>query len=247
MDAVVQALYDADESRTTYGFVDDLVRISMSTPDCSLTSLDEVSTCFGPSCGTVAHRGWSSSSPGTAPRSLRCAPSTATVDRCGDDRRLLLDRRGAGSSATQAVPDLAAAVLCRHRRGSHRHANTPWRRGRGRWPAGRPSTTEADVKALRDAGWDEHPDLRDDGIHWLADARSRRSTPRSAPSPDAEIAALASPQVLEMVTWGRPVAAELRRALEDRGRGVRRGGGVARGDLVHPADDGLRPGRRRRR
>lgn len=71
--------------------------------------------------------------------------------------------------------------------------------------ASRPvSSTEADVAALRDAGWSDDEIFRATTFAALRMAFSTVNAALGA-RPDAELAALAPPEVGEVVTWGRPI------------------------------------------
>ena len=65
-------------------------------------------------------------------------------------------------------------------------------------------TTEADVQALRQAGWSDEEVFRATTFLALRMAFSTVNAALGA-RPDAELVELAPPEVSRLVTWGRPV------------------------------------------
>ena len=66
------------------------------------------------------------------------------------------------------------------------------------------TTTDSEVAALRDAGWDDEEIFRATTFVALRMAFSTVNASLGA-RPDAELAGLAPPEVAEVVTWGRPI------------------------------------------
>jgi alkylhydroperoxidase family enzyme len=76
-----------------------------------------------------------------------------------------------------------------------------WARGVARSPG---ATTDDDVAVLRDAGWSDQEIFRATTFVALRMAFSTVNAALGA-RPDAELRALAPPNVGELVTWGRPI------------------------------------------
>lgn len=177
----VEAKYDAD--RTAYGFVMNLSHLWAHQPEAH-TRLFELLGVVG---GDLSFR----------ERGVLVTAAASTIG----DAYCSLAWGWKQSEAGNA--DAALGVLAGDDTGldPREAALATWARTVVRDPG---ATTEADVQALRDAGWSEEEVFR---VTLFVALRVAFSTVNSAlgAHPDAEIARRA-PEVAELVTWGRPPA-----------------------------------------
>ncbi len=178
----VRAKYDADLA--SYGFVMNLSHVWAHLPDAH-TGLTEL-------LGLVAQ-----------PFSLRERGIliTATASTIGDS---YCSYAWGWKLSAAADSSVAAGVLGGSDAGlsAREAALATWARTVARGPG---ETTEADVEALREAGWSDEAIFRATAFVAL---RMAFSTVNAAlgTRPDAELATLAPPEVRDQVTWGRPMA-----------------------------------------
>jgi len=177
----VRARYDADLA--SYGFVMNLSHVWAQLPEAH-TRLFELLGLVG-SGFSMRERG---------------ILVTATASTIGDS----YCSWAWGWKLTEAAdPDVAAGVLAGTDAGltPREAALAAWARSVASSPT---STTDTDVAALRDAGWDDDEIFRATTFVALRMAFSTVNAALGA-RPDAELAALAPPEVGEIVTWGRPI------------------------------------------
>lgn len=181
----VQAMYDGDQA--SYGFVMDLMHLWAHQPD--------LNERFGGLLAAVAAAGGFS----FRDRGILVSATASTI---GDSYCSIAWGWKLGAAAD---PALAASVLAGADEGltQREQAMATWAR---KVAGGADSTTDADVQALRDAGWEDAQIFAITAFVGLRMAFSTINASLGA-QPDAELAELASPEVLDVVTWGRPVGA----------------------------------------
>jgi uncharacterized peroxidase-related enzyme len=179
--ADVQAKYDAD--LTSYGFVMNLSHVWAHLPDAH-TQLMDLLGLLG-SAFSMRERG---------------ILVTATASTIGDS---YCSWAWGWKLSAAADAEVAAGVLSGTDAGlsPREQALAAWARRAARGPT---ATTQADVDALRDAGWTDEEVFRATAFVALRMAFSTVNAALGA-RPDAELATLAPPVVGELVTWGRPI------------------------------------------
>ena len=179
----VRARYDAD--RAAYGFVMNLSHVWAHLPEAH-QRLFELVGLVG-SAFSFRERGIL----------VTAAASTIGDSYCSLAWGWKLAEAGDADAATCVLSGADAELTPREA------ALAAW----ARKVAGAPGrTTEADVQALREAGWSDEEVFRATAFVALRAAFSTVNGALGA-QPDAELATLAPPEVAELVTWGRPVAA----------------------------------------
>jgi len=177
----VQARYDAD--RASYGFVMNLSHVWAHQPEAH-TRLFELLGVVG-SAFSFRERGIL----------ITAAASTIGDSYCSLAWGWKLSEHGDADAATGVLSGTDAGLSEREA------ALATWARRVAR-DAG--STTEADVQAMRDAGWTDEEVFRATTFLALRVAFSSVNAALGA-RPDAELLRLAPPEVGGLVTWGRPV------------------------------------------
>jgi len=177
----VRARYDADIA--SYGFVMNLSHVWAHLPEAH-TRLFEL-------LGLVAS-GFSLRERGIL--------VTATASTVGDS---YCSWAWGWKLSEAADADVAAGVLAGTDEGltPREAALAAWARSVASSPA---TTTDSDVAALREAGWEDDEIFRATTFVALRRAFSTVNAALGA-RPDAELAGLAPPEVAEVVTWGRPI------------------------------------------
>ena len=177
----VQARYDADLA--THGFVMNLSHLWAHEPEAHVRLfelLGELGSAF-----SFRERGIL----------VTAAASTIGDSYCSLAWGWKLSASGHTDAATGVLSGSDAGLSDRER------ALATWTR---QVASGAGRTTAADVEALRDAGWSDDEIFRATAFLALRMAFSTVNAALGA-SPDAELAALAPPEVGSLVTWGRPV------------------------------------------
>ena len=179
--AAVRAKYDDDLA--SYGFVMNLSHVWAHLPEAH-TGLVDLLGLVGESF-SLRERG---------------ILVTATASAIGDS---YCSYAWGWKLSAAADPDVAAGVLGGTDGGlSEREtALATWARTVARAPG---ETSEADVEALRAAGWSDEAIFRATVFVGLRMAFSTVNAALGA-RPDAELATLAPPKVRDLVTWGRPI------------------------------------------
>ncbi len=178
----VEARYGAD--RAAYGFVMNLSRLWAHQPEAH-TRLFELLGLVG--------AGFSFRERGIL---VTAAAATIGDSYCSHAWGWKLAESGDGEAGVSALSGSEAGLTLREA------ALATWARS----VAGAPgATTEADVQALREAGWDDEEIFRATTFVALRVAFSTVNAALGA-QPDAELGTLAPPEVRELVTWGRPLA-----------------------------------------
>jgi alkylhydroperoxidase family enzyme len=179
--AAVQGRYDAD--RAAYGFVMDLSHVWAHQPEAH-ARLFELLGAVG-SAFSFRERGIL----------ITAGASTIGDSYCSLAWGWKLSEHGDTDAATGVLSGTDAGLSEREA------ALATWARRVAR-SAG--TTTEADVQALRDAGWSDEEVFRATTFLALRIAFSTVNAALGA-RPDAEIVERAPREVSDLVTWGRPV------------------------------------------
>lgn len=177
----VQAMYDDDQA--SYGFVMNLTHLWAQLPEAHTRLFDLL--------GLVG------SSFSLRERGILVAATASTI---GDS---YCSYAWGWKLSDAASAPVAAGVLSGTDEGltPKEAALAGWARSVARSPGSR---SEVEVDALREAGWTDEEVFRATAFVSLRIAFSTVNGALGA-APDAELGALAPPEVAELVTWGRPI------------------------------------------